>query len=192
MAGTQTILDAGLILTGLFILQRLLARQKQKAPLPPGPKRWPLIGNLLDMPTSKEWLTFTDWGEKWGEWLSILVILILTCCPDSGDMVSISVFSQQMIIVNSVEVAIAMLDRKGSIYSNRPVIQMAGELIGWKHTTALQNYGERLRSHRRFFSRLIGTSQTMSQYHALEEMETHKLLKRLLASPQDLPDHIRK
>lgn len=36
-------------------------------PLPPGPRRIPIIGCLLDMPTyGFEWLTYQRWGEKYG------------------------------------------------------------------------------------------------------------------------------
>ena len=35
-------------------------------PLPPGPKRLPLIGNLLNAPRSFEWETYTRWGKEFG------------------------------------------------------------------------------------------------------------------------------
>lgn len=35
-------------------------------PLPPGPKGWPVIGNLFDMPTGFEWKTFHEWSRKFG------------------------------------------------------------------------------------------------------------------------------
>lgn len=39
-----------------------------RLPLPPGPKRKPIIGNLLDWPiNSKEWETFSRWQEQFGE-----------------------------------------------------------------------------------------------------------------------------
>jgi hypothetical protein len=60
-----TPLLAGLSALTLILLSRLFFSKKH-APLPPGPKRLPLIGNLLDMPSEKEWLAFTRWGEKWG------------------------------------------------------------------------------------------------------------------------------
>ena len=31
--------------------------------LPPGPKMYPLIGNLLSMPSTLEWETFAKWGR---------------------------------------------------------------------------------------------------------------------------------
>lgn len=125
------------------------------------------------MPPEKEWLTFAKWGEKW------------------GNLVSISVFGQHMIIVNSVESAIDMLEKKGAIYSERPTIQMGGEMIGWKNSLALLPYGDRLKKHRRLFHQSIGSNTSLSQFYPVEEAEAHKFLKRLLISPHDLAKHIR-
>ena len=33
--------------------------------LPPGPKKYPLIGNLLSMPSTLEWETFAKWGQEY-------------------------------------------------------------------------------------------------------------------------------
>lgn len=41
-------------------------RGRKAGSLPPGPKGWPIIGNALDMPTTQQWLTFTQWGDTWG------------------------------------------------------------------------------------------------------------------------------
>ena len=60
----------GVFVMLLALLPRFI-RRKPLAQLPPGPKGLPLIGNLLDMPSEKEWLTFARWGDTWGEWLSL-------------------------------------------------------------------------------------------------------------------------
>jgi len=52
-------------------------------------------------------------------------------------MVSVSVFGQQMVILNSAQTAIEMLDKKSLIYSDRPIIPMGGELVGWKKLLVL-------------------------------------------------------
>jgi len=50
----------------LFTLYSLLRQARRRAPLPPGLKGLPLIGNVLDMLTQQEWKTFAQWGETWG------------------------------------------------------------------------------------------------------------------------------
>jgi hypothetical protein len=39
--------------------------QRQGRKLPPGPKKYPLIGSLLSMPTTLEWETFAKWGKEY-------------------------------------------------------------------------------------------------------------------------------
>ena len=36
-------------------------------PLPPGPKGYPLIGNLFDMPIYKPWLVYDQWRKTYGK-----------------------------------------------------------------------------------------------------------------------------
>jgi len=54
-----------LILT-LIPLYRALKRARLR--LPPGPKGWPLIGNLLDLPQTNFVESYTEWAQKYGLW----------------------------------------------------------------------------------------------------------------------------
>ncbi|KAF9011764.1 cytochrome P450 [Cyathus striatus] len=85
-----------------------------------------------------------------------------------------------------------MMDKKSSIYSDRPILHMGGELVGWKNTLVLVPYGDRFRNYRRLFHQLIGSNGVMAQFHPIEELETHRFLKRLLSRPQALAEHVRK
>lgn len=40
----------------------------RKGPLPPGPKGWPIIGNMLDLPKSRPWVQMEKWTREYGEW----------------------------------------------------------------------------------------------------------------------------
>lgn len=168
-----TSLDFCLASLALFILVRLFS-SKQPAPLPPGPRGLPLLGNVLDMPSAQEWLTFAKWGETW------------------GDICSVTVLGQTLIIINSAKIAFDILDKKSSIYSDRPTLQMGGELVGWKNTLVLLPYGDRFRNSRRLFHRLIGSHSAMEKFLPAEENETRRFLRRVLTQPEDLAVHIRK
>ncbi|KAJ7655820.1 cytochrome P450 [Mycena polygramma] len=168
-----TWVDLLVALCALALLYKLVARRSTPPP-PPGPKRLPLLGNILDMPSEKEWVKFSTWGDIY------------------GDISSVSVFGQQITIINSAQVAMDILDKKSSIYSDRPAVPMGGELVGWKNTLVLSPYGDRFRSYRRLAHSLFGSRSTMAGFEPLEELETHRFLKRLHAEPDKLQDHIRK
>lgn len=51
----------------LFILKRKV----KNPPYPPGPSRLPIIGNLRDLPSQQEWVTYANWSRKYGTGLSV-------------------------------------------------------------------------------------------------------------------------
>jgi len=59
-----------LLLFSLLILAALVLacrqRVKTSAPLPPGPPRLPLVGNLFNAPRDFAWKTYLDWGRIYG------------------------------------------------------------------------------------------------------------------------------
>ncbi|KAG5349725.1 hypothetical protein C0989_002160, partial [Termitomyces sp. Mn162] len=128
---------------------------------------------MLDMPSKQEWVTFSKWGEQYGK------------------ICSITVLGQAIIIVNSAEKANEMLEKKGLIYSDRPVLQMGGNLVGWRNSLGLMPYGDCFRRHRRLLHEMIGSKTSMRQFSQVQEVETHRFLQRVLANPADLDQHIR-
>ncbi|KAJ7458861.1 cytochrome P450 [Mycena latifolia] len=175
MSFTSTLTSKDLALAGLalFLIYKLATR-RAKAPAPPGPKPWPLIGNLLDMPSGREWTTFAKWGEEY------------------GDISSVNVFGRQMTIINGVDAAMALLDKKSAISSDRVIVPMGGELAGWNTTLGLIPYGDRFRNYRRLAHSLFGSRTSLANFEPLEEEETHRFLQRVLVEPDELQEHIRK
>ncbi|KAG1727505.1 cytochrome P450 [Suillus lakei] len=156
---------------GVYLVKQVL--NKNPAAYPPGPRGWPLVGNIQDVPQIKPWLTFAEWGKKY------------------GDISHVEIVGQHIIILNSVKSAMDMLDKKGTVYSDRPVLPMGSELVGWKHFLALLPYGYRLRQYRKNIHRIIGNRAALDVYLPVEEIETRRFLKRVLAKPEQLQTHIR-
>ncbi|KAJ7477078.1 cytochrome P450 [Mycena galericulata] len=167
------LLDLCAVACVLLLLKRLLSPQQVRS-LPPGPRGLPLVGNVLDMPSEQEWVTFSKWADTW------------------GDICSVTVLGQPLIIIGSAKVAVDLLDKRSAIYSDRPVCTMGGELVGWKNTLVLLPYGDRFRRFRRLFHNIIGSRTAIKQFLPIEELETRRFLRRVLSKPGDLPKHIRK
>ncbi|KAG8901042.1 hypothetical protein FRC00_009424 [Tulasnella sp. 408] len=94
---------------------------RKELPHPPGPPGLPLIGNILDMPTSKFVLTYSKWGEKYGP---------LIWCVVPG---------QTILIVNAFEDAKEIMEKRGTIYADRPRLVMVGELVGMSFELGIRN-----------------------------------------------------
>jgi len=42
------------------------SRNPKGLPLPPGPKGWPFLGILFDMPARDAWVTYGEWSKVYG------------------------------------------------------------------------------------------------------------------------------
>ena len=66
---TLATLSLGFILLRQLIKSR--SRNPKGLPLPPGPKGYPLIGSIFDMPIVKPWLVYDEWRKIYGKSLII-------------------------------------------------------------------------------------------------------------------------
>lgn len=100
-----------------------------------------------------------------------------------------------MIIINAQEVANDLLEKRGAIYSDRPVMPMAGTLMGWDQSVVLCPYNDRFRNMRRVLHRYLGSRgqlDKMQPYHGVLEVAVQQLLVRLLREPAAFIKHLRK
>ncbi|TDL20083.1 cytochrome P450 [Rickenella mellea] len=168
-----TVIDVAPCILGLCILKFVFAPSKPKN-LPPGPKPLPLIGNLLDLPKDYDWL-------HWAKHKALY-----------GPISSVSVFGQNMILINDAQIAYELLEKKSSIYSDRPPLVFAGQMCGWADGLGFLHYGPQFRAQRKNISHVIGTKNAVAKFYPLVEVETRRFLSRVLAQPDMVQNYVRK
>ena len=108
------------LIIALVIWYSILYRRTGR-PLPPGPKRLPIIGNLFNMPTtipSAE--KYHELTQKYGTCWYSQPDSLDTEASSTGDIVYLSVLGRRMVILGSYEAASELLDKRSAIYSDRP------------------------------------------------------------------------
>ncbi|KAJ6494054.1 cytochrome P450 [Mycena vitilis] len=141
--------------------------------LPPGPSPVPILGNVRDLTAKELWLVATQWAKQF------------------GDVVHVHILGQGLVFLNSPEATMDLLDKKGSIYGDKPSLVMAGELCGCDNMVAFTRYGDQSKRQRKLINQAFGI-QVIPSYHPLIESQTHSFLRRLVADPSNYMDHARR
>ncbi|KAJ7251370.1 cytochrome P450 [Mycena rebaudengoi] len=142
-------------------------RRSPHFPLPPGPKKLPLFGNLFDLPSKFEWETYAKWSKEFG-----------------SDIIHLSVAGKSIIILSSVDVIFDLLDQRSAIYSDRPRSTMMNELMGFEFAFVTMRYGDKWREHRRLFHSAFHLTASR-RFRPQQVNASHDLLRRLLENPDD-------
>ncbi|KAH9980243.1 cytochrome P450 [Lactifluus volemus] len=166
---TNSILSAGVILSAiLFFTARYIASPYRK--LPPGPPGYPIIGNLFEFTSAKaQWLKYTEWRKKYGNYF----------------------LSISMVIINSQKVAADLLDRRAAIYSDRPRLIVASEIICGGLLFALSRYGDVWHRMRKASNELF-SKESIERFHENQIAEAVLLVSDSLAKPAQLEQNFRR
>ncbi|KAJ7270424.1 cytochrome P450 [Mycena rebaudengoi] len=170
----------------LVVCRQLLLRP---SPLPPGPRGFPLIGNIFDVPKYQEWLWFKESSRKF-----------------NSDIISLNLMGTRVIVLNSAAAATELLHNRSAIYSDRfsstiyihdlthphqrPAFRMINDLIGFTWNFTFMRYGNLWKEHRKAFVQEVQPS-TAAFHHSMELDAARVLLQRLLDSPDKLEKHFR-
>lgn len=101
-------------------------RNPLRLPNPPGPRPLPIIGNALDVPSGKQWVTYDQWSKQYGIFIPLPHLNMLT--DGTGDITSFTVFGQTIVILGSWQRCLDLFEKRSSIYSDRPRLIMLHEL----------------------------------------------------------------
>lgn len=110
----------------------------------------------------------------------------------TGDIVSINMLGQRMVILNSFDAAEEILDKKSAIYSDRPYLPVCGGIMNCDHLLAFQSYGTPWRDMRRLFSQTVGTHKGLMELTGYLEDLVCDFLRRAASDPQSLTLHVQR
>ncbi|KAF9562107.1 cytochrome P450 [Agrocybe pediades] len=141
-----------------------------RPPYPPGPRPKPFIGNVLDFPLVNAAERYADWGKQY----------------NSG-ILHLEALGNHIIILNSVEDADELLEKRAENYSDRPVMPMV-KLMGWDFTMILMPHNDEWRLHRRITHQNFRQAEA-PKYYPIQTQKVHELLRNLSEKPEESDDH---
>ncbi|KAL6300908.1 cytochrome P450 [Sparassis latifolia] len=149
-----------------FAVALILLRRKSASsrPLPPGPPADPLIGHLRVFSPAHQHSLFRKWAGEY------------------GDIFRLNILGQHLVVLNSAEAVIDLLEKRGTVYSDRPTCTMF-EMMGWEADVAIMPYGPRWRKHRKMLQEYFNYNKCLT-YRGDQAREVHALLKVLLTAPE--------
>ncbi|EJD42940.1 putative CyP450 monooxygenase [Auricularia subglabra TFB-10046 SS5] len=127
------------------------------------------------MPQSNEGATYAKWGRQYGELRSVVHMRVL---------------NRNLIVLNTLQAAIDLLDKRSHIYSDRPWLPMVNDMLGWGWAMSSMPYGEGWRERRRVFHHHFHL-EASKQYRDLQTRSNIAFLRALSETPNDFIEHIR-
>lgn len=161
------------ILTSAFLAYYLSQKRRKRSLLPPGPKGYPIVGNALDVPTEAPWKKYHQWCDELG-----------------SDIIYLNIAGVDTIVVDSLETATELLDKRSSIYSSRRPSPMINELMGWEWDIVFVPYGDLWRAQRKMLHQTFHTTAS-HKFHPHMQKNAHYLLRQFLKRPGDVIPNLR-
>ncbi|CAA7260722.1 unnamed protein product [Cyclocybe aegerita] len=161
---------AAVLIAG-FVL-RTLVRTLNRPKFFPGPPRLPVIGNLFQMPKSEQWETYLKWKETY------------------GDIIYLEVMGASLLVLNSYQRCVDLLEKRSDIYSDRPNTIVTNQMMGWEKSVVTGPYSDRWRRYRRMTAQSL-KKEAVKRFHPVQEREIARFLGSLIEEPTQFMKNFR-
>ncbi|KAF5385610.1 hypothetical protein D9757_006785 [Collybiopsis confluens] len=153
-----SILVSVALISSVLFLRR---RRTPRLPYPPGPM-------VTDIPIFNSWVQYQKWGEEYGP--------------------IIYIGNRNILIINDLQVAVDLLEKRASIYSDREssvILRLSNvENTDW----ALQRYSDKWRKNRKTFLQTFRQA-AVHRFYPTQYKEVYLFLQRLLTAPDEFMQH---
>ncbi|PVH80134.1 cytochrome P450 [Cadophora sp. DSE1049] len=173
LSGLETVVAVLVAIILWKIPSSILFPKKTPHPLPPGPKGEPILGHLRVVPSDKPENAYAKWSKEY-----------------NSDVLYFNILGQPVVVLNSVQAAVDLLDKRGSNYCDRPRFVLF-EVMGWGMTLTFLRWGPRFQMHRKLIQGSF-TKPNCVQYQELQESETHVLVDGIMKNPNDWERQMRR
>lgn len=96
------------VILALVLTHKMLDRRR-KLPLPPGPKPWPILGNITDMPPKGQ--------VEWRHWIKHK--------DRYGPISSVTALGQTIVLLHNKQSALELMEKRATTHSGRPTSTFA-------------------------------------------------------------------
>ncbi|KAI0301687.1 cytochrome P450 [Multifurca ochricompacta] len=159
-------------LVGIVVFLLLVQLSKSSRSLPPGPRGLPLIGDVRHI-ADHNWLASPERKNEYGE------------------MMYINALGRGVLILNSQRVAVDLLEKRSSIYSDRPHYISGGDYMSENLAIGFMPYNDLWRRFRR--ASLDSFSKSASpRFYPIQHREAMMLAQALMSNPLDMDRHFRR
>ncbi|ESK85931.1 cytochrome [Moniliophthora roreri MCA 2997] len=148
-----------------WLVSKILRVGRRESYLPPGPPTIPILGNLHMFPTASPYIKFAEWGQQY------------------GDIYSLKISSGTAIVINSMETATELLDKRGAATADRPKLHMVDKVTGGLHL-AFGRYSDTWRVLRKAAHTIL-TPKAVEKHLPIQVAEATQVLYDFLTNPDD-------
>ncbi|KAF9446191.1 cytochrome P450 [Macrolepiota fuliginosa MF-IS2] len=156
------------VLVWIIVLRR---RRALKVPLPPSPPADPILGHLRYIPLENPELQYTKWAKTY------------------GDVIYLRILNRPIIVLNTAEAAIDLLEKRSWNYSDRPDFPIF-DLMGWNTAVGFAHYGKTFQKQRRLLQQYF-SQKKVAEYQGLQTAQARRLVLELARGKEKTDDILR-
>ncbi|KAF9456361.1 cytochrome P450 [Collybia nuda] len=159
------------VLVALWITRSYLFAPARRG-LPPGPRKFPVIGNLLSFPRSRPHLQFTKWAREY------------------GSIFSLKIMKLNIIVLSSPSIIREVIDKRGASSANRPESVIADIIAPNSMNIGAATYpNDTWKTMRRAAVAML-SAKNIEKFKPVQRAEAAQLMWDMLRNPENFYDDI--